>query len=138
MARALLDDSVFPVREEELNTGIPIDKDAVYYLRAIDSETARRLWKAHTKQIPNPRTHQREQVTDTPALQDALLDYCIVRWDGISNGQQPAACDLEHKRQLPILVQAALIDRAQAGQVTPEEKAASFRQPAPVVPILEG
>jgi hypothetical protein len=138
MARALLTDTAFPVHETELDLAMPADPDAVYWLRAITSEVAREHFEKFTKRVPNPRTHQREPVTDRPALQDALLDYCLVRWEGISNGSAAAPCDLEHKRKLPILLQAALVERAQIGQVTPEQQAASFRESASLVPVLEG
>lgn len=135
MARTLLTDDSFPVRESELALEMPLDPDAVYHLRALTTDVARQIAKAHTKRVPNPRTHQMEDVRDANALNDALFDYCLVRWEGMAGAPE---CVLENKKKLPMAIQAALLERAQIGQVTPEAKAASFRQPAAVVPVLQG
>ncbi len=134
MARTLLTDDTFPVRETELALEMPLDPDAVYYLRALTTDLTRQIAKAHTKRIPNPRTHQMEDVRDDHALNDALFDYCLVRWEGMAGSPD---CVLENKKKLPMEIQAALLRRAQIGQVTPQAKAASFREPQNVVPVLE-
>ncbi len=133
MARTLLNDQIFPVRESELELTIPADPDAVYHIRAITVDVVREVSKRHTRQVPNKVTHQREEVTDKAAVYDELLDYCLTAWEGMT-GNPP--CDQSNKRLLPPAVQAALVERAQIGQVTPEAKAASFREPADVVPVL--
>lgn len=127
MARQLLqEDNVFPVRESELELTIPPDPDAIYYLRALTREVSRAIVKRHTRQVPNRRTHQKDDVTDVYTVSDDLLDYAIVKWDGVTNGTGgPAPCDLEHKLKLPVEVQTALIDRAQVGG---GDLSASFRR----------
>ena len=128
MARKLLvEDEVFPVRESELELTIPIDAEAVYYLRPLTLDTARRVSNAHTRLVPNRRTHQRDEVTDKVAINNELLDYTIVKWEGVSNHSEKAPCDLAHKLLLPVEVQAALIERAQTGEA---DTAKSFRDPA--------
>lgn len=128
MSRKLIsEDAVFPVRETELELSIPMDPEAVYYLRPLTVEAARSITKQHTRQIPNRRTHQKDDKLDQIAAQDALLDYVIVKWEGVSNGTDKAPCDLAHKLKLPIDIQVALLDRAQIGEA---DKAQSFRQPA--------
>lgn len=137
--RALLhEDDVFPVMEADLELAIPIDPDAVYYLRSLTVEFVRSVVKRHTRQVPNKRTHQREDVLDGTAVQNDLLDYCVTKWDGVTNNGVMAPCDLTHKLLLPGPVQAALVERAQTGEVTPEAQAASFREPARMVPVLRG
>ena len=128
MARSLLHhDAVFPVTEQELELSIPVDKDAVYHLRVITTETGREILKRHTYKKPNKHTHKMDDITDNEAASNDMLDYCIVRWDGVKNGADPAPCDLAHKLLLPVEVQVALVQIAQVGP-TQAEQVASFRQ----------
>lgn len=134
MARALLrEDDIFPVKETDLDLSIPADPDAVYYLRPITAEVARAITRKHTKPVPNRRTHQREDVTDRPAVNDDLIDHAIARWEGVSDKGELAPCDLAHKLLLPVDVQSALLERAQVGGA---DKTATFRQSADVLPVL--
>jgi hypothetical protein len=133
MARTLLTDDVFPVRETELNLSITPDVDAVYYIRSITVPKGRELSKKCTTKERDPQSHRLYDAVDSQRLQNEMLDYCLVRWEGITGNPE---CTLENKLVLPPAVIAAIVDRAQIGQVTAEEKAASFRQSADVVPVL--
>jgi hypothetical protein len=133
MARQLLKEgATFEVRESDLDLEIPIDPEARYTLQPITTDYARGAYKRFTTQRPNRRTHTMEDVVDTVAVSNALLDYCIVGWSGIVEDGTAAPCDLAHKLQLPTVVQAALVERAQIGG-SAERRAASFREPASVV-----
>jgi hypothetical protein len=131
MARPLLtEDHQFDVQEKDLGVAPPIDDEAVYTLRPITVEYARRVYKTHTHQELNRRTHQKDDHVDTVAAVNDLLDYCLVAWAGVVDRGQPVACVLANKLRLPSNIQTALIELAQQGQVTPEATSASFRQPA--------
>lgn len=130
MARRLLNaDEVFPVRESDLELAMPLDKQTVYYLRPITVEQVREIQRRNTRQVPNRRTHRKDDVVDDEAAANEVLDVCIVRWEGVTDNGQPATCDLAHKLLLPSEIQVALVQLAQIGQVSPEAQAASFRQP---------
>lgn len=132
MARQLLNDAAFPVKERDLELGIPIDEDASYWLRPLTVEKLREFTKANTRQVPNKRTHQKDDIVDQIAASNEALDYVIERWEGVKLDGAAAPCTLEYKLRLPMEVQMALVQAAQIGQVTPEAKAESFRQPADV------
>jgi hypothetical protein len=130
MARHLLQDEPFPVRETDLALGIPADPDAVYWLRPMTRDASREMRKRNTKQVPNRRTHQLESKVSDEQLDDDILDYIIVKWEGVTNGNGgPAPCDLAHKVKLPLEVQGALLARAVEGG-EPPDSTASFRKPA--------
>ena len=134
MARNLLTpDEVFQVRETDLDLDITPDPEAVYWLRPITTDVARRFTKKHTQKVPNRRTHQRDEETNKIAVNDDLLDHAIARWEGVSDNGQPAPCDLAHKLMLPVDVQRAILELAQVGG---GDKSASFRQPDGVLPVL--
>lgn len=134
MARSLLQlDAVFTIRETDLPLALEKDPDVVYHLRPITLEKGRAISQSHTSAEFNRNTHRKEFRTDEGALFAALLDYCLVKWEGVKNGADPAPCDLPHKLLLPAEVQAALVTRAQEGQVTAAEREASFRQSAGVL-----
>jgi hypothetical protein len=134
MARSLLQlDAVVAVKETELALGMPADPDVTYYLRPITVAKGREISALHTTTEFNRVTHRKDRTTDEHATLDALLEYCLVKWDGIKNGSDPAPCDPEHIKMLPAEVQLALVSRAQQGQVTPAEREASFRKPTGVL-----
>lgn len=139
MARSLLvPDEEFPVRETDLTLDLTADPEAVYWLRPITVAKARELNDANTPMQFDKRTHQKVEVRDRDtrdAVNNAHLDYAIARWEGVMDKGQPAPCDLAHKLLLPLAVQVALVERAQVGQ---DHKAASFREPAVVSPVLGG
>jgi len=128
MARKLLRDTEpFAVKETELAMGIEADPDATYHLRPLTVEKVREVVHAHTKQEFDPRTHRKVDVVKEVAVNDALLDYAIESWSGVSNGTAQAPCDLAHKLKLPIEVQRALLARAQVGDLAAEVREQSFR-----------
>ena len=123
-------EDVVEVREQDLTLSIPIDPDVVYHVRAITVEKAREIVKMHTRTEFNNRTHRKEAIIDEEAVSNTMLDYAIKSWSNVVDSGVSAPCDLTHKLRLPSEVQIALIRLAQQGQVTPEAKDASFRQPA--------
>lgn len=135
MARALLqDDATFTVNETELALDIAPDPDVVYTLRPLSTSAIRAIGKKHTRQEFSPQTHRRESVVDGEGIHDATLDYVIADWSGVgADGHAP--CTLENKLKLPLPIQKALMERAQAGD-SAEVRAESFRQPARVVSVL--
>lgn len=128
MARKLLQETqLLIVRETELQLSFKPDDEAVYHLRPLTSSKAREISQAHTSQVFNRRTHKAEDVPDVKAINEAMLDYVIAKWEGVTNGTGASApCDGEHKLKLPIDLQVALIDRAQMGDDA-AQRDASFR-----------
>lgn len=135
MARQLLNDATFEVRETDLDLEIVPDADAVYVLRALTVPKARELGKRHTRQEFDRSQHKKVDVVDHEAINDAIIDHIIADWRGVgSDGLAP--CTLENKLKLPVPVQRALLERAQVGQGSAEVRAASFRESADLVPVL--
>jgi hypothetical protein len=134
MALQLLDvDDVFEVKDSDLDGVQDGDADAIYVLRKLIPEKTRSIRKAHTKHARNGRTGVMEATTDEEAIQDALIDYVLTDWRGITLKGQPAPCDRFHKvngldpvRKSGILVAAGMNQHAR----TQEERAESFRVPA--------
>lgn len=129
MARQLLNDDMFPVREQDLELTIEIDPEVTYHLRPLTVDKLRELTKANTRLVPNKRTHQKDEVINNDDASNAILDYVIAKWEGVKQGGVEAACDLAHKLLLPIELQTALISTAQAGDTAAERKARSLRRP---------
>jgi hypothetical protein len=121
MARMLLDPTkTFPVREVDLDLGDAFEADAevTYHLRPLTIDKARTITKAHTGEKFNVKTRRAEPVVDDETLQDALVDYCLVNWEGIVDGDVPVPCTLGNKLKLPGPIQSAIIRRASAGTVS--------------------
>lgn len=136
MARQLLNADTFEVKETDLELEIPADPEARYTLRPLTTLAAREIGKKYTRQEFNRQTHRRESIIDQEALNDAIVDYVIVGWSGVSVGAEgPAPCTVENKLKLPVPLQRALLDQAQVGD-SAEVRAESFRQPARVVSVL--
>lgn len=125
MARQLLTDDTFEVKETDLALDIAPDPDAVYVLRALSSEAARRLAKPFTRVEFSRAEHRKIEVIDTQGLNDAIIDYVIVNWRGVIG-----ECSQANKLRLPVPVQKALLEKAQEGQGSAEVRAASFRESA--------
>lgn len=132
MARTLLEEQTFEVRETDLD-GLEItpDPDAVYVLRPLSAGAARRIGKLHTRQEFDRTQHRKIDIVNTETLNDAIIDYVIVDWRGVLG-----ACTPENKLKLPVPVQKALLERAQVGDTSAEVRAASFREFDDVVPVL--
>jgi hypothetical protein len=128
MARVLLEDSTFEVKETDLDLDIAPDPDAVYVLRSLTVAKAREIGKKHTRQEFDRSQHRKVDVVDAEAVNDAIIDHILADWRGVgSDGKAP--CTKENKLKLPVPVQKALLERAQVGD-SAEVRAASFRQPA--------
>jgi hypothetical protein len=134
MARSLLDEQTFVVKESELPLDIPADPDAVYTVRPLTVTAARALAKQHTRQEFDRSQHRRIDVVDQTGLNDAIIDYVIVAWEGVGSDGK-ALCTLENKLRLPVSVQRALLDQAQVGD-SAEVRAQSFREPPKLVSVL--
>jgi hypothetical protein len=106
------------------------DPEVEYQIRPIPTETARAIYKKHTVQQFDRRNHRKIDDTNQEAVSNELLDVCLIGWKGVVDRGQPVPCIAENKLILPTQIQAAIVDVAQQGRVTPEEKAASFREPA--------
>jgi len=135
MARSLLNDEVFEVRETDLSDlGIEPDKDSVYWLKSLTLDIQRVILERHTTKQLNRRTHQKDEVVNRQAVADDFLDAAIVRWEGVLDKGKPAPCTLDQKKKLPVEVQMALVEAAKVGEVTKAEaRAESFRQSQDVV-----
>lgn len=118
------------VKETDLDLSIAADPEASYTLRPLTVSKVREIAASFTRQEFDKRMHRKVSVSDDVAINDALLDYAIENWAGVSNGANPAPCDLAHKLQLPVEVQRAIIERAQVGESSAEVRAQSFRGPA--------
>ena len=130
MARQLLQaDRIERVTEKDLELSITPDPEAVYFLRSLGKDKVREIIASHKRKVPNKFTHQMVTETDEEAASDDLLDYAIERWEGVTENGEPSPCDREHKLRLPAEVQACIVQRAQIGQVTAAQQAASFRKP---------
>lgn len=118
------------------------DKDTTYTLRRLTRETHREIQRRHTVKVTNKRTHQREDQTDWAAVTDDLVDHVIVAWAGVLYGGQPAPCDRAHKMLLDAPTTDAILERAGLNEITgtgeeaQEARAASFREPGSVPPVL--
>jgi hypothetical protein len=131
VARALLtENETFEVCETDLEVAIATDKGVFYTLRPITIEKAREIRKRHTKRVINRTTHQKDEVVDTTDVTNDLLDYALCAWRGIEDKGQAVECSLVNKLRLPPAIQSGLLDLAQSGQQTKDDKEQSFR-PSP-------
>lgn len=120
------------------------DKDTSYEIRHITTDKHSDLVKQHTSKIPNRRTHQRDNVVDWEAVQEALVDYAIAGWQGVKNRGLAIGADdlmtgpdgtakkakflLDGPRKTAILEVAGMNEIVSA----PERREESFRAPADV------
>jgi hypothetical protein len=130
VARSLLQEDVsYEVAESELELeSIAPDADTFYTIRPITVTQHRAFIKQHTR----PARGGREKVDDK-AVSTKMLDYALVGWRGVLEQGRDVECTLENKLKLPTEIQGCIVQAAQAGQKTPEQKKDSFRQPDQVV-----
>lgn len=133
MARVLLNtEDRIEVRDSDLGLQDG-DPETVYILRPLLTEVHRTLVKQHTTYVLNKVTHQRDAVTDTDAVVDAIYDYVLVDWRGVVDAAgQPVPCDGTTKRGLGTVIRAALLERAGLNQIksVTEQQEDSFRRSA--------
>lgn len=124
------DDAIVTVQDAELITDG--DKETTYQLRTITLEKNREIVRAHTRKVPNRRTHQMDDKVDWDAVTDALLDWALAGWDGVVAHGKPLSCTLEHKKRLDGVRRTAILERAGMNEVrqAPEVRDESFRPTA--------
>lgn len=104
------------------------DKDTSYQIRHITIEKFRELTTAHTDQIPNRRTQQREERIDLMGLNDAQLDFALLDWTGVLDSHgAPLPCTRENKMLLDAGRRQAICGYATANDIAPEVREESFR-----------
>lgn len=128
MARKLIDGKAEWVAETDL-LGADGDKDARYQIRCIDVDNYRRIVDSNTTKVLNRQLHRKEDHTDQKGVSDDALEYCLVAWEGIMDGDDPAPCVFEQKKKLPGPVITAIVEYATMGNGgrTADERRASFR-----------
>jgi len=139
MAVQLLDsDDRIAVKDSELTGVTDGDPETTYLIRPIAVDDHRRIVKAHTTDVVNRRTHQKEPQVDWAAVNDDILDFVLVDWTGIHLKGQPVACSREYKLKLDGVRRQALADVAGMNQIAraPEVRAESFREPADLPAVL--
>ncbi len=104
------------------------DKGTVYKVRHITTDRHREITKQHTTKIPNKRTHLRDDVVDWEAVSDALLDFALAGWEGVTLKGEPVPCVWENKNRLDGPRKAALLQMAGMNEVAaaPERRAQTF------------
>ncbi len=115
------------VRDDELGV-MNGDPDTSYVLVPLTRETYRTLFRKHTKNVANGRTHRMEPVMNNEALADDLIDVALESWSGVLCGGVVVDCTREYKLKLDPSRTAALLDRAGINQVASSEgRQESFR-----------
>jgi hypothetical protein len=110
------------------------DKDTTYQVQHITPKKHAEIVRQHTKRAPNKRTHQMDEIIDWEAVGEALLDYVVKGWSGITYKGEPLPCTLEFKLRLDAPRRSRLLDVAGMNEVAaaPERRAESFREGAEV------
>jgi hypothetical protein len=131
MPVSLIDpDARLTIRDADLPNVQGGDKDTVYTYRQIDTATHLALIKEHTEDKGYDRqAHQRRKELNGEALSDALIDYVLTDWSGVTFKGEPVKCEKPYKVRLDAIRRASLLELAGLNQVnTPAEVAAgSFR-----------
>jgi hypothetical protein len=130
VALNLLRDETTVVSDADLVPGG--DPGTSYTIRKLTPEKSREIRKAHTTKRLDRRTHQYLEDIDADALQDALLDYCLAAWEGVTDGSEPAPCVLANKLRLDWERRAAILRDAGANAIAKDGAATadSFRPSA--------
>lgn len=99
--RIVDDDEAFEYRPVKDETGDAYD--SVFKLRIVNDEVDTRLRKQFTKPVWDKKSRRPIDKLDGDAYADALLDYAIVDWSGITNARtgETLACTPDRKKRLP-------------------------------------
>ena len=131
MSRQLqTEDATFDIRETDLEEIPEADGEVVYTLRELTTKKWRELHKQHTRKVLNKATRRLEPELDGEAFSDALVDFVIADWSGITErGGAPAPCTRENKLRLDGVLKSALVGSAGLTQIVqePEDRDQSFR-----------
>jgi len=93
--------------------------DSKLTLRRFDSETYKQIEKKYTKKEKNFRSGGWIKDVDEYAVNEDLLDYMIVSWEGIKSpttgGDVP--CTRENKLKLPGSIKVRIIEECDADHI---------------------
>jgi len=137
--RLVIADVDLPMHEPMIGA---VDPEATYTLRRLTSADHERLRQPYVKHTFNRQTHKREELPlskeDAEAFSNALIDYVLVEWAGVVDGDTPAPCDAAHKAKLDGPRKVALVRAAMMNEVDRETaRRDSFRPVADVGAVVE-
>lgn len=128
----------YPTDPETGVAFLPVD--GVFILvRRVSPEDFQAFVRARTTHIPDPKRGELVQQVDRDAVDLDVLRAAIVSWDGFaSRDGAPLPCTDATKALLNPLLRRAVNAFALECAVSEEVTAASFREPARVVPVVGG
>lgn len=114
--------SFIEIIESDESFELPIG-DSVFTLRRFGSEVYKQVEKKHTKKDKNRRTGVIFTDPDEHAINEDLLDYMILDWQGIKSPTTKAdvPCTRENKLKLPGGAKMQIIGACDADSVTGEQ-----------------
>jgi hypothetical protein len=129
--KLLRDDDNITIKDADLVEGG--DKDTSYTLRHLTPEKIDEIRERHTRKA----NYRRPAKTNEKLVDQDLLDYVLIAWTGIVDGDKPAPCEIEYKLRLDKIRRSELLRTAGMAEVVDDEedtetRAASFREPADV------
>lgn len=127
-------DDALPRYDEQI---VDADPEVVYTIRPLRPVDIQRLKAPYVAKRFDPRTHAQVEKELTPEQAESfaldMVDYVLVAWAGVLDGDIPAECNRDNKALLDPRRRAALIKVATLNQITrAEDRAASFRATAGV------
>jgi len=98
--------------------------DSKLNLRRFNAEVHKQIEKRHTKKEKNLRTGQWIRDTDDYLVNEDILDYIILGWEGIKSPVtgEDVPCNKETKQKLPGSVKLRILDACDADSITTEKK----------------
>jgi len=101
--------------------------DSKLSLRRFDSELYKKIEKKHTKKEKNFRQGGWIKEVDEYAVNEDLLDYMIVSWDGIKSPVtgEDVPCTRENKLKLPGSIKVRIIEECDADSIGDGKKKGS-------------
>ena len=94
--------------------------DSKFTLRRLDSDVYRNIEKKHTRKEKNLRTGQWIRDTDDHGVNEDVLDYVVLGWEGIKSPTtgDDVPCTKEMKQKLPGNVKLRILDACDADSIT--------------------
>ena len=98
--------------------------DSRLKLRRFNAEEHKQIEKRHTKKEKNLRSGQWIRDTDDYAVNEDVLDYIILGWEGIKSPVtgEDVPCTKEMKQKLPGSVKLRILDACDADSISSEKK----------------